>query len=214
MKAIDLTHTIRENMPVFPGTEEPTLAAANSYEKDGFKETLLSMYSHTGTHVDPPAHLYEHRTTLDSFAAEQFVGKALVIDCRELHAGEAITMEHIKKYGDLPEKADFLLFNTGWDRYWGMPEYFGDYPCIDMQVLDYIISGSYKGIGFDTIGLDPVADIDLTRHKKLFADKDIINIENLTALDKCGSELVSFGCFPLKYENSDGAPTRAIAWTE
>lgn len=24
--------------------------------RDGFKETLLHMYSHTGTHVDPPAY--------------------------------------------------------------------------------------------------------------------------------------------------------------
>ena len=39
MRVIDLTHTIREGMPVYPGTEPPVLAAANSYEKDGFKET-------------------------------------------------------------------------------------------------------------------------------------------------------------------------------
>ena len=44
MRVIDLTHTIREGMPVYPGTEPPVLAAANSYEKDGFKETMLSMF--------------------------------------------------------------------------------------------------------------------------------------------------------------------------
>ena len=36
MRVIDLTHTIREGMPVYPGTEPPVLAAANSYEKVGF----------------------------------------------------------------------------------------------------------------------------------------------------------------------------------
>ena len=82
MRVIDLTHTIREGMPVYPGTEPPVLAAANSYEKDGFKETMLSMFSHTGTHVDPPAHLFAGRTTLDAFPPEQFLGRALVIDCR------------------------------------------------------------------------------------------------------------------------------------
>ena len=55
MKVIDLTHTIREDMPVYPGTETPELSPASSYEKDGFKETRLHMYSHTGTHMDPPA---------------------------------------------------------------------------------------------------------------------------------------------------------------
>lgn len=47
MKVIDLTHTIRENMPVYPGTEPPRLLPASTYEKDGFKETLLQMYTHT-----------------------------------------------------------------------------------------------------------------------------------------------------------------------
>ena len=37
MKVIDLTHMIREDMPVYPGTETPKLIPANSYEKDGKK---------------------------------------------------------------------------------------------------------------------------------------------------------------------------------
>ena len=65
MKVIDLTHTIRESMPVYPGTEPPKLSPTSSYESDGFKETLLQMYTHTGTHMDPPAHIFSGRTTLD-----------------------------------------------------------------------------------------------------------------------------------------------------
>lgn len=214
MKVIDLTHMIKENMPVYPGVEEPKLSIANSYEQDGFRETMLHMTTHTGTHIDPPAHLFADRTTLDAFPPEQFIGKALVIDCRDLHEGEAVTMEHIRKHGDKAEKAEFLLFNLGWDKRWGTPEYFGDYPCIDDEVLEYIIHGSYKGIGFDVIGLDPIADSALTRHNKLFASCDIINIENLKNLDMCGSELFWFGCFPLKIENCDGSPARALAWFE
>lgn len=214
MNVIDLTHTIRETMPVYPGTEPPKLTPANSYETDGFKETLLQLYSHTGTHVDPPAHLFPGRTTLDQFPPEQFLGKALVIDCRDLSEGKAITMAHLAPYGSKVAHADFLLFNLGWDKYWGTDAYFGDYPCIDEEVLDHIIQGHYKGIGFDVIGLDPIADTNLTRHKKLFANCDILNIENLKNLHLCGSDLFFFSCCPLKTENSDGAPIRAIAWFE
>lgn len=214
MKVIDLTHTIRENMPVYPGTEPPRLTGASSYDKDGFKETYLQMFSHTGTHVDPPAHLYAEGRTLDAFAPEQFIGKALAIDCRMLGEGEAITMEQLKKYGELLEKADFLLFNLGWDKRWGTEAYFGDYPCVDDELLEYIINGKYKGIGFDVIGLDPIADAKLTRHNKLLRSCEILNIENLKNLDLCGEGLFCFGCFPLKIENSDGAPVRAMAWFE
>lgn len=214
MKVIDLTHTIQETMPVYPGTEPPVLAPANSYEKDGFKETKITLFSHTGTHMDPPAHIFPGRTQLDEFPPEQFLGKALVIDVRHLREGEEITMQEIYKYKSLPEKADFLLFNLGWDKKWGTDAYFGNYPCVDDQVLEYIIKGGFKGIGFDVIGLDPISDENLTRHKKLFEKTDIVNIENLKNLHLCPKGLFSFACFPMKLTNSDGAPVRAMAWTD
>lgn len=214
MTVIDLTHLITETMPVYPGTEPPQLIPANSYEKDGFKETRMTMFTHTGTHMDPPAHLFANRTTLDQFPPDQFIGKALVIDCQELQNGEAITMDHIRKYGCKADHADFLLFNLGWDKYWGTDAYFGDYPCVDDEVLDYIMAGHYKGIGFDVIGLDPIADTALTRHNKLFRETDIVNIENLKNLDQCGSDLFWFSCFPLHLQNCDGSPIRAVAWFE
>ncbi|MEE0664021.1 MAG: cyclase family protein, partial [Collinsella bouchesdurhonensis] len=155
MRVIDLTHTITQGMPVYPGSDTPQLTPAGTYEKDGFKETLLQMSSHTGTHMDSPSHLFPDRTTLDEFPASQFIGKALVVDCCDLPEGGAITMEQLRPYGDKLSQADFLLFNLGWDEYWGTDAYFGDYPCVDEEVLDFIIAGDYKGIGFDVIGLDP-----------------------------------------------------------
>ncbi len=214
MRVIDLTHTIESGMPVYPGTETPILEPANTYDRDGFRETKLSMYSHTGTHMDPPAHLFRDRTTLDAFPPEQFIGKALVIDCTSLKEGEPITMDHLSRYGTKAETADFLLFYLGWDTRWGSEAYFGDYPCIDDSVLEYILEGSYKGIGFDVIGLDPIADGNLTRHKKLFQTRDIINIENLCNLGLCGNDLFWFSCFPLKISDCDGSPIRAVAWFE
>ncbi len=214
MRVIDLTHVIETAMPVYPGTEPPSFEPANTYEKDGFKETRISMFTHTGTHMDPPAHLFRDRTTLDVFPPVQFIGKALVIDCTSLNEGEPITMERLLPYGNKAKNADFLLFCLGWDERWGTEAYFGDYPCIDDSVLDYILQGNYKGIGFDVIGLDPVADTNLTRHKKLFRNKDIVNIENLCNLKQCGSNLFWFSCFPLKIADCDGSPVRAVAWFE
>lgn len=213
MRVIDLTHTIKENMPVYPGTDTPKLRTANTYAENGFKETLLSFYSHTGTHMDPPAHLFADGMTLDAFPAGQFIGKALVIDCTHLKEGEDITMQELRKYGGKEAQVEFLLFHLGWDARWGKKSYFEDYPCIDAEVLQYILGGNYKGIGFDVIGLDPIADENLTRHKALL-QKNIVNIENLKNLGLCGKEPFWFACLPIKVEASDGAPARAIAWFE
>lgn len=133
MKAIDLTHIITEDMPVYPGTEPPKLTPANSYERDGFKETLLSLYTHTGTHIDPPAHIFPDGRTLDEFPPEQFIGKALVIDCRGIKAGGAITLSHIERYGEKAGKADFLLFNLAGTGFGGRRRISATIPALTMR---------------------------------------------------------------------------------
>lgn len=214
MRIVDLTHTISENMPVYPGTEPPELAAANTYEKDGFRETLLRMYSHTGTHMDAPAHLFAEGTTLDQFDASQFTGKALVIDCTGFAEGQQIGMEAVDSVREKADQADFLLFHMGWDERWGTESYFGNYPCISPEVADYLAESGKKGVGLDVIGIDPIADENLTLHRRLFASAQIVVIENLTRLSQCGSELFTFAALPLKFENADGAPVRAVAVLE
>ena len=209
MKIIDLTRTITADMPVYPGTEQPKLDPASTYERDHFRETLLTMFSHTGTHMDAPAHIVPGRTTLDAFDASQFTGTALVIDCRELNMGDVITLDFVTKYGSAANDADFLLFCTGHDKYWGRPEYFGDFPYPDDDVISYIISHNKKGIGFDTISADPISS--LHNHKRLFSDNEIVIVENLTNLGELCGKVVGFCALPLKFENSDGAPVRAIA---
>jgi len=214
MKIIDLTHYISEDMPVYPGTEGPKLVPANSYEIDGFKETLMTMYTHTGTHMDPPAHLFAGRTTLDQFPITQFVGTALVIDCSDLKEGQRITMELINRQRSKADQAEFLLFRSGWDQYWGTEQYFGDYPCIDSEVADYLVNSHKKGVGLDTIGLDPIVDTNLSLHKKLFQANEIVIIENLTDLQLLGDDLFTFCALPLKHRDADGSPIRAIGFLE
>lgn len=214
MKIIDLTHTISEDMPVYPGTEPPKLQTANTYEKDGFKETLITMFSHTGTHMDAPAHIFPGRTTLDEFPITQFVGKGLVIDCTDLNEGQIITMDYINPVRDKADAAEFIIFYMGWDKHWGTDAYFGDYPYIDEEVTQYIIDSKKKGVGLDAIGIDPISDGKLSIHHRLFAENEIVVIENLANLGQVGSEIFIFCALPLKYCSSDGAPIRAIAILE
>ena len=216
MKLIDLTHTIDNNMPVYPGTEGPSITPATTYEKDGYKETLLHMFSHVGTHMDAPAHLLDGHKTLDEFGPEQFVGSAIIIDCRHLKEGEKITMSEIFSKGeDVAKKAEYLVFMTGWDKRWGDESYFGDYPVVTDEVADFAIETGKKGLAFDVIGLDPISDLNLTLHKKVFAASDMVIIENLCDLDKVeeaamGKEFTLIAT-PIKYKNADGAPIRALA---
>ena len=148
MHAVDLTHVIEEQMPVYPGTEGPKLVPANSYAESGFRETCLTMYSHTGTHMDAPAHLYPTGKTLDVLPITQFSGTAVVIHCSELQAGERIAMHHLRKQWEAAERAEFILFHTGWSRYWGQAAYYGDYPYITHQVADWLLKTGKRALGW------------------------------------------------------------------
>ena len=210
MQVIDLTHRITPDMPVYPGTEGPRLIPANTYEANGFRETLLSFYSHTGTHMDAPAHLYPDGATLDRFPASHFVGRAVVADCSDLGAGQRIPLGRVASRLE-STSAEFLLLRTGWDCFWGRPEYFGDYPVLTEEAAQWLAERRVKGVGLDVIGLDPVADEALTLHRIVLRTGATVIIENLKGLHRLGEGVFTLCVLPLNQEDADGAPIRAVA---
>lgn len=208
MKVYDLTHTIQNDMPVYPGTEQPKLTTACTIEAVGYRETLLHMFSHTGTHMDAPAHMLLDGAALDSYPGEKFAGAAVVVDCRER---ESISLPLLQSY-DL-DGVDFVLFCTGWDKKWGSPDYYEGFPCLTADAAAYLATLPLKGVGEDSISLDPCDSVDFPNHITLMR-ADFINTENLTGLDALIGRRFTFVTLPLKFENSDGCSCRAIAMEE
>lgn len=205
MKVYDLTHTIRNDMPVYPGTEQPRLTTACTIEEVGYRETLLHMYSHTGTHMDAPAHMLPDGAALDRYPGEKFVGAAIVVDCR----GEKdISLPLLQRY-DL-SGVDFVLFCTGWDKKWGTPAYYENFPCLTAEAAAYLAALPLKGVGEDSISLDPCDSTEFPNHITLMK-AGFINTENLTGLDALLGRRFTFVTLPLKFENADGCSCRAIA---
>ena len=65
MRIYDHTHLIHNDIPVYPGIPSPSLSVEFTVEKDGFMESHLDMMSHTGTHMDAPAHMIQDGKTLE-----------------------------------------------------------------------------------------------------------------------------------------------------
>src|SRR6056297_4186777 len=131
MKYIDLTHKIENNMPVYPGTESLKMIPANTIEKDGFREKVITFCSHTGTHMDAPSHMLLEGKNLDDYDCSKFIGKALLIPIAD--------EKNIRDYSEALENVDLVIFKTGWSQYWGQAKYFENYPCISIETTDYLI---------------------------------------------------------------------------
>jgi kynurenine formamidase len=212
IKTIDLTHPISPDMPVYPGTEPPVFITGCSIDEIGFMEKKITLYSHTGTHIDAPAHLIKYSKTLDQLPIEHFHGKALLLDIAGLKH-QTIGMKELEPYKDKIKQAEFLLIHTGWSQYWGVEEYFSNYPVLSFEAADWLSKFELKGIGLDTISADKVDTQDFLVHKTFFQNDTII-IENLTNLKKIPCSQFTFSCFPLSFENADGSPVRAVAFIQ
>ena len=209
MEYADLTHVLRENMPVYPGTEPPLFLTGNTIEKDGFAEKKIIMFSHTGTHMDAPAHMLAGAPGLDDFPVEKFTGPACLLDFSSSGRG-VIEKSDLLPLEPLLKKSDFLLIRTGWDRFWGGDKYFTAFPVLNGDAARWLADFPLKGIGVDAISVDPVGSTDMDVHKILLG-RNFLIIENLKGLDVLSAENFRFTAFPLKILGADGSPVRAMA---
>jgi kynurenine formamidase len=196
-------------MPVYPGTEQPIFITGCSIEEIGFLEKKITMYSHTGTHVDAPAHLIKNHNTLDLLPIEHFHGPALMLNF-ENSESNLIDVIALEPYEKELEKVDFLLIHTGWSKYWGTDKYYSGYTVLTLKAAAWLSKFHLKGVGLDTISVDPSDTHDYPVHKALLKKNTII-IENLINLLSLPS-IFDFSCFPLKLEDADGSPVRAVAY--
>jgi len=209
MKVTDLTYVIHSDMPVFPGTEQPTFENANTLEKDGFQESKITMYSHTGTHIDAPAHMLGNGFYLDNLDVDCFIGNAIILDFsnREM---SLIDVDSLKPYEKKIRNVEFIIIKTGWSKYWGDKKYYQGFPSLSEESAKWLSEFNLKGIGIDAISIDSMESTTFSVHKILMS-KNIIIIENLTNLDSISAEYFILSILPLKNKNADGSPVRAIS---
>jgi len=195
-------------MPVYPGDESPIFQTSNTFEEDGFRETKIDFYSHTGTHIDAPAHMLENGQFLDDLKMSHFFGKATIINI-DNKKNYIITVNELKNYQEKINNVHFLIFNTGWSKFWGKKEYFNNYPYLSDEAAEWLSEFNLKGIGIDAISIDKSDTNNFYVHKMLLA-KNIIIIENLTNLKSIKNDYFMISVLPLKYKHADGSPVRAI----
>ncbi len=208
-QAVDLSHPIGPDMPVYPGTDQPCLTHIAQIPSDGFQEKKILITSHTGTHLDAPAHILQGAKTLDLLPINRFYGTGICIGLKFL-PGKFIEMEDLMPFKQQIHGNDFLLLNTGWSKYWGRKRYFRDYPVLSPAAADWLIQFDLKGVGMDTVSADLMNSHDYPIHKA-FLGQDRLIIENLTNLDLLGAQRFLFVCFPLPLQDADGSPVRAVA---
>jgi arylformamidase len=201
MKLIDLTVPLSEQTPIYEGDPETKIIAGATVAKDGYADSYISVYSHTGTHIDAPVHmLADSQKTLGTYPLEQFVGRGVYIDVTTKKFDLAMVRSADIQAGDI------VLFHTGMSDVYHESVYYDDYPAIPEDIANYLAAQKVKMVGVDMCGVDhepfPI-------HKILLAG-DVLIIENLTNLDALAGKDFDVYALPLKLD-IDGSPARVIA---
>lgn len=210
----DLSHWILAGMPVFPGDPDVAVSPALKLEQDGVAVTALSLGSHTGTHMDAPAHTIRGGRTMDGVRLDELVGPALIVHVRDLACDQRIQWESIAD--QIPEQVPrIVVIATGWDGRFGQHEYLR-HPYLDVDAAAQLLTRGMRILGVDTLNPDPTLQegtFELPVHAAVLGADGLI-IENLTGVSALPAR-ANLGFFPLKLgAGADGAPVRAVAFPD
>lgn len=198
-KFIDLSVLISEDMTILPGDPKTKIEPASDFEKDGYRQNLVSICTHTGTHIDAPYHMLNNGKNLDQIPIDHFIGKGVYIKF-----DEAFDLTDIEEV-DIRE-GDIVLFHTGMSNVYNQPEYFDNYPNIDKELASFLIAKRIKMVGVDMCSVDTKESFPV---HKILLKNDILIIENLTNLALLKGKKFIVYALPLKLQ-VDGAPIRVV----
>jgi kynurenine formamidase len=209
LQVIDLSQELAPGMMVYPGSPQPQFRQAATIESDGFRELMVTLCTHHGTHLDAPSHLIAGGRTVDQLPPESFIGKALLLDCTRSDTA-TVDLQDLRPYEGAIDGHDFVLLHTGWSRFWGDRRYFADYPVLTEAAASWLVAAGMRGVGVDAVSVDAPAATGLPVHRLLLADGLVI-VENLTNLAALSQRSFIFSCLPLRLKDGDGSPVRAVA---
>jgi kynurenine formamidase len=220
---IDLSHTFEDGMPGFKLKNEdgsftqytahiyPFLTHKQSAPKyqgrAAFEITEMRFQTSVGTYLDSPYHRYPDGRDISRIGLDEVILPGEVIDVRGLAEFEAVGPEVLPPGIEWHGKA--VLFNFGWDRYWGNDQYQA-YPFISSELIQFLLEAQVKLVGVDAVNIDDSRDLSRPAHSILLKN-EILIVENLTNLAQLHGQAFRFFAVPLKGKQVAAMPIRAFA---
>ena len=129
-RLVDLSLELFEGMRKFPGAYHAPFRSetTGTFETDRCVVHRIEMATHTGTHIDAPAHFVPGGETIDRVPLSRLVARARVLDLEAKGAGSVNTAGDVDS-GGAYEGAGALL-RTGWYRRWETGDFYEDFPVL------------------------------------------------------------------------------------
>jgi arylformamidase len=202
---IDISVTIKPGMAHWPDNPEIRVDRMLDMERgDVCNVSVLSLGSHTGTHMDAPLHFIRNGRSLDQMPPDATLGPCRVIEIKDK---ESIKVAEIQ--GQKIKARERILFKTPNSKNsWKSDNFDENFVYISKEAAAYLAKLKVMTIGIDYLSVGGFKkDGAETHHALLGAGIWVIEGLNLARVKPGRYELC---CLPLKILKSDGAPARAL----
>lgn len=219
MTTYDLTRRVSAGMPGYPDDPPVELDTYADVPSDGYRATALRLTTHTGTHVDAPAHTEADGRTIDTYPPEALRFDAVRLDVPVAGPRDPIGRGGLRDAADAAglaaADADMVVLDTGWADHWGEDGY-ADHPYLTPDAAAWLAAGGYA-VGVDALSVDPTPTASaapgdpsgLRAHHALLG-AGLLVVENLTNLAALPGRF-RLVASPLPVADGDGAPARVVA---
>jgi arylformamidase len=196
VKIFDISRPISENMLVFPGDIQPTFLQE---DRGQYLISDLHLSTHTGTHIDAPAHYLKTGNTIDAIPLSHVIGTCRVLDVTG--AGKNINARHLK--GRLEGASRFLLKTS----FSGTAQFEEDYPALTLSAARMIAANRMKCIGTDSPSIESFSGDGSVHRIILSCNCIIIELIDLSNVEEGDYDMVAL---PLRLKGLDGSPARVV----
>ena len=205
MKVYDISVPLRPNMPTYEGEPGPKLDFRKLLSKgDSATVSVLSLGSHTGTHVDAPSHFIDGAHGVEEMPLDALVGPAYVA---EFGGDTHITAADLESMA-IPGDCRRLLFKTRNGVFWNDSEFHTDFIALSPDAAAKLAGAGIRLVGIDYLSIERFHARPHEVHETLLASGVVIlegvDLRRVTA----GSYLLV--CAPLNVVGAEGAPARAF----
>ena len=204
-KLFDISVPVKNGGVVYPGNPEIHIELQQDMSRGGSSNvSLLSIGSHTGTHVDAPLHMIPGGAGVDRIPLDALIGPALVVAFDD--DVMAVTEAYLRSQPIAGHER--VLLKTRNSQYIRERDFHRDYTYLAPDGAEYLVSLGVRLVGIDYLSIEQFHSGHHRTHKTLLS-RGVVIVEGLDLSEPPAGEYELY-CLPLLLEGVDGAPARAV----
>lgn len=204
-RLFDISVPVMNGGVVYPGNPEIHIEVQQDMAKGGSSNvSLLSIGSHTGTHVDAPKHMIPTGAGIEAIPLDALMGPAFVVafdDDVMAVTAELLRTQPIKGH-------ERVLIKTRNSHFIREREFHRDYTYVAPDAAEYLASLGVRLVGVDYLSIEQFHSGHHRTHKTLLS-RGIVIVEGLDLSLPTAGEYQLY-CLPILLAGIDGAPARAV----